>query len=715
VATLEESIQVSSHPLLWLRKFLREELAPYDGRAFLVARLATAATLVMIISMTFRTPYGAYAALFALTLSRESLGATAAAVRTLAIGFVFAGAYILFGALLAVGEPMWRLLWVIATLFTIFYAMRVLTNYAAAGRFGYIAVITLPLWDSHVQTELKVENTLWAVFIVTVSSIITFLVELVFKDLRPGDDLIDSIAERLASIEKLLTSYADGHAPDEAAKATITRLAVTGTSRLRRMLHGTGYARHYGEQMGAIVALVGRAVDLAANLATLSIEIEERDRKRIRNVAERIATIRADLARGTVPRPTESSGEGDTGAGVPLLSEIEKTVSLIPAVCTGSQSLGTYAYSPSGNSRLPTLFVPDALSNTEHVRFALRGCLAASLCYIIYNALAWPELSTAVTTCLLTALTTIGASRQKQILRLAGALVGGVLVGIGAQVYILPHLDSIAEFTVLFLAVTIPAAWIITSSPRLSYCGVQIAIAFYLINLQEFKMQTSLEVARDRVIGIVLGLSMMWLAFDRLWGVPAVAGMKKTFISAVRSLAQFLREPSPGELQPMERSYSLRETISSQLDQVRSQADAVLFEFGSSRQQALALRLRIVSCSPQLRTLFVIRTALLKYRLRLPGFELPDIVGMAQQQLDEQMARTMDSIADRMEGKVPKLQVNLEESRNRLEQAISACSPGEREPPHAERLQTLASLSRTAVGLISSFDRECDIERNEIT
>ena len=84
VATLEESIPVSSHPLLWLRKFLREELAPYDGRAFLVARLATAATLVMIISMTFRTPYGAYAALFALTLSRESLGATAAAVRTLA-------------------------------------------------------------------------------------------------------------------------------------------------------------------------------------------------------------------------------------------------------------------------------------------------------------------------------------------------------------------------------------------------------------------------------------------------------------------------------------------------------------------------------------------------------------------------------------------------------------------------------------------------------
>jgi len=362
------------------------------------------------------------------------------------------------------------------------------------------------------------------------------------------------------------------------------------------------------------------------------------------------------------------------------------------------------------------LFVPDALSNTEHVKFGLRGCLAASLCYVIYNALAWPEISTAVTTCLLTALTTIGSSRQKQVLRLAGAVVGGVVMGIGAQVFILPHLDSIAGFTLLFLAVTIPAAWIITSSPRLSYFGVQIAVAFYLINLQEFKIQTSLEVARDRVIGIVLGLSMMWLTFDHLWAVPAVVAMKRTFISAVRSLAQFLREPSSGELQAsIERSDSLRETITSQFDQVRAQADAVLFEFGSSRQQALALRSRIVSCTPQLRTLFLIRTALLKYRLRLPAFELPEILLTAQQELDEQMARKMESIAERMEGNVPKLEINLEEPYNRLEQAIRACASGEPKQPPAEQLQTLASLSRTAVGLISSFDRECGIERNEKT
>ena len=79
----------------WLWEFLKEELAPYRGRTALVTRLVVASTLLMIITMTFRLPYGAYAAIFALSLSRESLEATASAVRMIAIGFFLAGAYVI--------------------------------------------------------------------------------------------------------------------------------------------------------------------------------------------------------------------------------------------------------------------------------------------------------------------------------------------------------------------------------------------------------------------------------------------------------------------------------------------------------------------------------------------------------------------------------------------------------------------------------------------
>src|SRR4029077_462043 len=136
----------------------------------------------------------------------------------------------------------------------------------------------------------------------------------------------------------------------------------------------------------------------------------------------------------------------------PLLGEMEHTVALIPDAFADSRLFQEYMPSPEDLGRA-TLIAPDALANPEHLQFALKGCVAASVCYLTYNLVAWPGISTAVTTCLLTALTTIGSSHQKQILRIAGAILGGFLIGMGSQVFILPYCDSIAGFVVLFVAV----------------------------------------------------------------------------------------------------------------------------------------------------------------------------------------------------------------------------------------------------------------------
>ena len=298
------------------------------------------------------------------------------------------------------------------------------------------------------------------------------------------------------------------------------------------------------------------------------------------------------------------------------------------------------------------LLAPDAFRNPEHLQFALKGCLAASVCYVIYNAIAWPGISTAVTTCLLTALSTIGSSRQKQLLRITGAVVGGFLVGMGSQIFILPYLDSIAGFVVLFVAVTALSSWFMTSSPRLSYFGIQVALAFFLVNVSEFKMQTSLAVARDRVVGILLGLFIMWLVFDQLWGAPAAIEMRRTFISNLRLLAQLAREPlSQDRKTAIARSLALGETINANLDKVRALADGVLFEFGPSREQDLALRDRIRQWQPNLRMLFITRIVLWRYRAGLPGFELPEAMQPAQQKFDNRLATALDGMADRMDGK----------------------------------------------------------------
>ena len=232
--------------------------------------------------------------------------------------------------------------------------------------------------------------------------------------------------------------------------------------------------------------------------------------------------------------------------------------------------------------------------------------------------------------CVLTALTTIGASRQNQVLRFTGVLAGGA-AGVAGQVFVLPGVDSITGFTLLFVVVTIVAAWIATSSPRLLYFGIQMGLTYCFLNLQEFRIPVSLVPARDRVLGTLLGLVMMWLVFDQLWTAPTVVEMRKVFISLFRLLAHLAREPvSDVPSVAIERSYSLRETINSTFNQVRALADAVWFEFGPSRQQDLALRRQIIGWQPQLRMLFITRVSLLKYRLQFPGFELPESVRQAQ-------------------------------------------------------------------------------------
>jgi multidrug resistance protein MdtO len=613
--------------------------------------MVTASTLVMIVGVTFRIPYIAYAALFALILSRESLESTASATRAMVVGVAAGGVYVIVGALLVLGNPMLRFLWVAGTLFLAFYALSALSNYTGAARFAYLIVITIALWDTHDTAESKVENTLWAVAAIALGSVITLLMEMIFAAFRKTDDLTQGITDRLVTVQQLLNDYADGHEISAATRSAVTRLATVGTSRLRRILQRSSFEARQRQHMAALVALAGRLVDLAANLSEWTGRVADDDRSRIQRAVQNIAEILGALTSGRIPRVVKLPTGDQASPKLPLLREIEKTVSLMHDVFTSATSPNQPSTSPTFDNGRATVLVSGALSNPEHVKFALTGSLAAGLCYITYNALFWPGIATAVTTCLLTALTTLGASHQKQFLRFAGAIIGGLLIGIGAQVFILPGVDSIGGFTVLFVAVAGIAAWISTSSSRLSYLGAQIAAAFYLMNLQEFKFQASLAVARDRVAGILLGLFAMWLAFDWLWGAPAGVEMRRTFISAIRSLAQLAREPVSGvQTTAIERSYALRETINSQFDKVRSLADGVLFEFGPSREADLALRSRIREWQPQLRTLFLMRIASLKYRLRLSGFELPERILAFLKAYDDRSAALLDQMADWIEG-----------------------------------------------------------------
>jgi multidrug resistance protein MdtO len=701
-----QTISGQPRPATWFRGFLKEELRPYPGRAKTVMRMVIAATLVMTICMTFRLRYAFMGVFYALFVFRESPRPALELAGTIILPFLTGAAYVLFSAWFVLNNPLLHFLWVIGSFFIVFFALSATTDYWAVVPFAVVIALVVPVWDRHVSAESNVEDTLRVLLAVSIGAIVGAVVELTLSSLRPGDNIILPLAEWLAAVQSVLACYLKRRPVDQETENKIASLAVLGTSTLRRTLWLSNYSPEYNAQMGAVVALVGRLVDIVASSTQLKFSPTERDQKELIRLDAAIAKIRGDLVNRRIPGPIQFDREEPPSTEIPLLRAMQGTVALIPDAFANSRSMHEY---PSSSEQTPEvkLMVPDAFNNLDHASFALKGCIAASLCYIIYNSIDWVGISTAVTTCLVTALSTIGSSRQKQIVRFAGAAVGGFIFGMGSQIFILPYVDSIVGFTVLFVFVTSLASWVMTSSPRLSYFGLQIAVAFYFVHLQEFAMQRSLAVARDRVVGIMLGLFMMWLVFDQLWGSPAAVEMKREFISNLRSLAQLAREPHQRDIKlEIDHSYSLREEINAHFDNVRSLADAVLFEFGSSRQKDLALRDRIRRWQPQLRALFLMQVASLKYRLRFPGFELPEPVRQSQQEFEGELATMLDGMADRIDGKARKeRKASLERPYQLLEQTMRTRYPGS-EKSLTEQQVTLLSLSRSMTEVAAFLENE---------
>jgi multidrug resistance protein MdtO len=432
--------------------------------------------------------------------------------------------------------------------------------------------------------------------------------------------------------------------------------------------------------MAAVVGLTGRLSDLGSTMAAIPYQLMQGDPRRVSEVVRQVDQIRQAIDANQPPPAHELPLS--VPSGVPLLPEVERTVALIPRVFSETEPVGAYIPSVLDDGTSPAFFVRDAFSNNEHVKFAIRGCLAATICYFLYSILDWNGLSTSVTTCVLTALTNIGSSRQKQLLRFAGTAAGGIIFGVGAQVFILPEIDSITQFTLLFAAVTAVGAWFATASPRLSYFGIQLALAFYLINLQEFTIQTSLAIARDRVVGVFLGLFVMWLIFDQIWAKPAAEEMITIFTANVRLIADLSKRSTAGDPAIyIKWIRASRNTIYNNFQSVTAQADAIPFEFGPRRKLHMVARAHIRRWQPELRTLYLLQVASLHHRIFGAGADFPKPLLDAQDNFHQGCARILDSMADHLEGKdsppnVEELDAALRKLEENLAQAANETSGG---------------------------------------
>jgi multidrug resistance protein MdtO len=659
----------------WFWNQLKKELAPYPGRAWVVGRVTIASTIVMLLVMTFRLPGGFLGAIFTFFLSRENPMATFRAGSRTVLAFLVGTAYTIITVSMLIADPLTHFLWVPLSLFIAFYLMRVMLDYGTAVAYGFMVAGAIPLWD---QTTLNVndrlENTLWITLSVAVGVAVTVVVEFVFRRVHPVTDLTEGIEERLKTVEAVLRHASTNQPLDSATDERLTLYTSVGPSRLRRLIARSDYGERFKSQMNTAVALVGRLIDITGSF---QISLKDRrepilpaDRERCRLLADQVAVLCKNLSLRKVPEDIKIPMQ-DESSPVHFLFEMERTVAFIPKAFLGTESVDKLIPAPLDDEMRERIFVADAFSNPTHLQFAIRGTLAAVACYVVYTSIDWTGLSTSLATCFITALSTIGSSRQKQILRLGGALIGGIIFGMGAQIFVLPYLD-IVGFTLLFAFVTAISAWVSTASSRLSYLGVQMALAFYLINLQEFAIQTSLSIARDRVFGVLLGLLAMWLIFDRLWVRDALDEMQTLFSRNLEMVAEVAEQLLEEDIvKAIKRMRLLRDQLNAGFLAVTAQADALLFEFGPRRQKKLEIREDVRRWQPSVRTILQLQMTALQYRAKRSIIEIPEAIAQARVAFEKDIAVVLRALANEMLGKTVVDVPNIQTSATHLQQTIT--------------------------------------------
>src|SRR5262249_40903488 len=128
----------------------------------------------------------------------------------------------------------------------------------------------------------------------------------------------------------------------------------------------------------------------------------------------------------------------------------------------------------------------------------------------------------------------------KELLRLAGAVLGGLL-GVLAIVVAMPNLESLASLLVVVAIGSGIAAWITSGSARTSYAGIQTGFAFGLCVMDTPGTAVNLLPARDRVVGVLVGIVVTGAVFRALGAALASVQMRDAMAQTLRGLAALAR------------------------------------------------------------------------------------------------------------------------------------------------------------------------------
>jgi len=293
-----------------------------------------------------------------------------------------------------------------------------------------------------------------------------------------------------------------------------------------------------------------------------------------------------------------------------------------------------------------SFFVSDAFTTPAHVHFALKVTFAAMFCYIVYMAIDWSGIHTALITCTFIALETTGATLHKGILRIGGCVIGGALA-LFTIVFLMPHMVTIASLVVVVAGASAIAGWVAAGSEMISYAGLQIAFAFFYSVFQGYAPDTDLDNVRNRVVGILFGLIVTGLVFQYIWPERTIDRFRDALRQALRQLARLLEIPRPET--PLEKAkaetHDLIPETSKTFEQARRYAELTTFEFEESPNRERTSLGNLEETLSRAENVFAATTSLAEERSWHEWQELSSAAKIAESELRNVVAKRIDRAA----------------------------------------------------------------------
>src|SRR6267154_1947248 len=385
-----------------LLAFLAQELAPREGRRLAVARIAAACAITVAIAMVFRIPLAAYMVYMVFLTSKDDSAATVTMAVAGALAVTLAVLFTLGIAQISLGEPAIRLPAMALMTFLAMFSVRVFALGPISFLAGFLTVTMQSVVDEVPNPEVFTRTTVWLCVVVVVPAFTITLINLLFGPLAVA------VAER--GVRKVLTDL----------EAALTRGEIAGRLAQWRAILGPLIEKSRNPPA------IHRLLDALVILEAYPDPMPPRERTHLSYLVR--GCLSALERRSLVAEaPRETASLPEALAATHAFAELQRELSR------------TRAHEPAHTGHKPRqLFVPDAFSNPAHWQFALKTTVAIMIVYSVYTMLDWEGLRTSIVTCFFVALGSVGETVHKLVLRLSGALIGGLIAGLSI-VFVLPH------------------------------------------------------------------------------------------------------------------------------------------------------------------------------------------------------------------------------------------------------------------------------------